>query len=53
MSRQGTSRHPLQRGNLTLSAEKAINELGYSPRFSMAEGIALTGEWMRTHGKNQ
>lgn len=38
--------------DMTLSAEKAITELGYRPRFSMAEGIALTGEWMREHGKN-
>lgn len=39
--------------DMTLSAENAINELGYRPRFSMDEGIALTGEWLRTHGKNQ
>ncbi|MEG0098806.1 MAG: NAD(P)-dependent oxidoreductase [Citrobacter sp.] len=39
--------------DMTLSAEKAINELGYRPRFSIAEGIALTGEWLREHGKNQ
>ncbi|NDO83688.1 hypothetical protein CJP72_23955 [Citrobacter sp. NCU1] len=39
--------------DMTLSTEKAINELGYRPQFSMAEGISLTGEWLRKHGKNQ
>lgn len=38
--------------DMTLSAEKAVNELGYRPRFSMDEGIALTGEWLRAHGKD-
>lgn len=36
--------------DMTLSAQKAIEELGYRPRFSMADGIALTGKWMREHG---
>lgn len=36
--------------DMTLSAQKAIEILGYQPRFSMAQGIALTGEWLRTHG---
>lgn len=39
--------------DMTLSAEKAISELGYRPRFSMEEGIVLTGEWLRTHGNDQ
>ncbi len=38
--------------DMTLSAKKAVEELGYTPRFSMEEGIALTGEWLRTNGKN-
>jgi len=38
--------------DMTLSSQKAIAELGYRPPFSMAEGIALTGEWIREHGKN-
>ncbi|WP_312949448.1 NAD(P)-dependent oxidoreductase [Superficieibacter sp.] len=38
--------------DMTLSAQKAIDELGYRPRFSMGEGIELTGKWMREHGKN-
>lgn len=38
--------------DMTLSAKKAVEELGYTPRFSMAEGIALTGEWLRTNGKD-
>lgn len=36
--------------DMTLSTQQAINELGYRPRISMMEGIALTGEWMRKHG---
>lgn len=38
--------------DMTLSATKAIQELGYRPRISMDEGIALTGEWLRKNGKN-
>lgn len=38
--------------DMTLSTKKAIEELGYRPRVSMAQGIALTGEWLRAHGKN-
>ncbi|HHO6986523.1 TPA: NAD(P)-dependent oxidoreductase, partial [Escherichia coli] len=33
-------------------AQKAITELGYRPRFSMEQGIAITGQWLREHGKN-
>ncbi|GKX61041.1 NAD-dependent epimerase/dehydratase family protein [Leminorella grimontii] len=38
--------------DMTLSAKRAVEELGYSPRFSMEEGIALTGEWLRANGKD-
>lgn len=38
--------------DMTLRSQKAVQELGYRPRFTMAQGIALTGEWMREHGKN-
>ncbi len=38
--------------DMTLCPEKAINELGYRPQISMEEGILLTGEWLRAHGKN-
>ncbi|KHN51485.1 NAD-dependent epimerase/dehydratase family protein [Pectobacterium fontis] len=35
--------------DMTLSAEKAQRELGYQPRFSLQQGIALTGHWFNTH----
>ncbi|MBA0167343.1 NAD(P)-dependent oxidoreductase [Pectobacterium sp. CFBP8739] len=35
--------------DMTLSAEKAQQELGYQPRFSLQQGIALTGSWFKTH----
>ncbi|WP_409159725.1 NAD-dependent epimerase/dehydratase family protein [Pectobacterium sp. B2J-2] len=35
--------------DMTLSAEKAQRELGYQPRFSLQQGIALTGRWFKTH----
>ncbi|ELV2782748.1 NAD(P)-dependent oxidoreductase [Enterobacter cloacae] len=38
--------------DMTLSTKKAVEELGYTPRFSMEEGIALTGEWLRMYGKD-
>ncbi|WP_312689489.1 NAD(P)-dependent oxidoreductase [Kosakonia sp.] len=38
--------------DMTLSATKAEQVLGYQPQFSLADGIALTGEWIRTNGKN-
>lgn len=38
--------------DMTLSAKKAIEELGYRPCVSMEQGIALTGEWLRTHGND-
>lgn len=36
--------------DMTLSAARAIEELGYRPQFSLQEGIALTGEWWRQQG---
>lgn len=33
--------------DMTLSADRAINELGYRPQVALEEGIALTGEWWR------
>lgn len=38
--------------DMTLSAKKAVDELGYRPRVSMEEAFALTGEWMRMNGKD-
>ncbi|CAG73030.1 conserved hypothetical protein [Pectobacterium atrosepticum SCRI1043] len=35
--------------DMTLSAEKAQQELGYQPRFSLQQGIELTGSWFNTH----
>ncbi|MEQ9893663.1 NAD-dependent epimerase/dehydratase family protein [Pectobacterium aroidearum] len=35
--------------DMTLSAEKAKQELGYQPRFSLQQGIELTGDWFRAH----
>ncbi|HEJ7037853.1 TPA: NAD-dependent epimerase/dehydratase family protein [Serratia marcescens] len=36
--------------DMTLSQTRAIEELGYRPRYSMEEGIRLTGEWLRQQG---
>ena len=38
---------------MTLSQTRAIEELGYRPRYSMEEGIRLTGEWLRRQGGGQ
>ena len=38
--------------DMTLSSQKATDELGYHPLISIADGIALTGKWLREHGKN-
>ncbi|MBE5212930.1 NAD(P)-dependent oxidoreductase [Pectobacterium sp. A535-S3-A17] len=35
--------------DMTLSAEKARQELGYQPRFSLNQGIELTGNWLNAH----
>lgn len=35
--------------DMTLSQTRAIDELGYQPRYSMQEGIRLTGEWLKQH----
>ncbi|WP_434460437.1 NAD-dependent epimerase/dehydratase family protein [Serratia plymuthica] len=33
--------------DMTLSQTRAVEELGYRPRYSMEEGIRLTGEWLK------
>lgn len=38
--------------DMTLSAVRAIEELGFRPQLSLEEGIALTGEWWRQQGVN-
>lgn len=35
--------------DMTLSQTRAIDELGYQPRYSMQEGIRLTGDWLKQH----
>lgn len=39
--------------DMTLNSERAINELGYRPRYSMAEGIVLAGEWLSAQRSGQ
>jgi len=36
--------------DMTLSQTRAIEELGYLPRYSMDEGIRMTGEWFKRQG---
>jgi len=36
--------------DMTLSRARAVEELGYRPRYSMEEGIRLTGEWLNLQG---
>ncbi len=36
--------------SMTLSNTRAMAELGYTPRYTMAEGIHLTGAWLKTRG---
>lgn len=36
--------------DMTLSAARAIEELHFRPRYSLEEGIALTGQWWREQG---
>lgn len=43
-----TIRYLTRRG--TYSIEKARRELGYEPRVDLAEGMALTEEWLRKEG---
>lgn len=38
--------------DMTLNSKRAIHELGYRPRYSLAEGIALTGDWLRSQGSH-
>lgn len=35
--------------DMTLSQTRSIEELGYRPRYSMEEGVQLTGEWLKSH----
>ncbi|ABS47581.1 3-beta hydroxysteroid dehydrogenase/isomerase family protein [Yersinia pseudotuberculosis IP 32953] len=39
--------------DMTLNSERAVNELGYRPRYSMAEGIVLAGEWLSAQRSGQ
>lgn len=39
--------------DMTLSGRKAQTELGYAPRFSLAQGIEHTGTWFKAHLKQQ
>ncbi|WP_019448754.1 NAD-dependent epimerase/dehydratase family protein [Cupriavidus sp. BIS7] len=36
--------------DMTLANDRARRELGYTPPISMAEGIRLTANWLRSHG---
>lgn len=36
--------------DMTLSQQRAIEQLGYRPQYTMAQGIALTGAWWRQQG---
>lgn len=36
--------------DMTLSQTRAVEQLGYRPRYSMEEGIRITGEWLKRQG---
>ncbi|MGL5387557.1 MAG: NAD-dependent epimerase/dehydratase family protein [Serratia sp. (in: enterobacteria)] len=36
--------------DMTLDNSRAIEELGYRPRYSLEQGIELTGQWMKQQG---
>lgn len=36
--------------DMTLNAQRAINELGYRPRYSLDEGISQTATWLTAQG---
>ncbi len=36
--------------DMTLSQTRAVEQLGYRPRYSMDEGIRITGEWLKRQG---
>ena len=38
--------------DMTLSSTKARQELGYTPLYSLDEGISRTAKWLKTHGRN-
>lgn len=37
--------------DMTLNSQRAVNELGYRPRYSLEEGIVQTAAWLRAQGK--
>ncbi|CAI1691571.1 NAD-dependent epimerase/dehydratase family protein [Serratia quinivorans] len=37
--------------DMTLSQTLAVEQLGYRPRYSMEEGIRITGEWLKRQGE--
>lgn len=39
--------------DMTLNSSKAQRELGYYPRYSMEEGLALTAKWLIDNGETQ
>ncbi|KAA9000110.1 NAD(P)-dependent oxidoreductase [Affinibrenneria salicis] len=38
--------------DMTLSRQRAQQELGYRPRFSLEQGIDITGQWLARQGEN-
>lgn len=36
--------------DMTLNSQRAINELGYQPRYSLEDGIIHTAAWLKAHG---
>lgn len=36
--------------DMTLDNSRAIEELGYTPQYSLEQGIALTGQWLKQQG---
>jgi CDP-glucose 4,6-dehydratase len=47
-------KHPHEAPRLMLDSTKAANELGWHPRLTFAEAIALTADWYRAarHGES-
>jgi nucleoside-diphosphate-sugar epimerase len=37
--------------DMTLSQTLAVEQLGYRPRYSMEEGIRITGDWLKRQGE--
>ena len=38
--------------DMTLDSQRASEELGYHPRYSLEEGIVLTGNWIKNQGNS-